>query len=104
MAQCNNQKLVNSICHPLSSVEIINECFDKAYFRKRKDACFLIVCNILASVISDTNFDVSIRTQAWGLLKQRYDQIDSDFEYRKANFLLAADYEYALNDHINLNS
>lgn len=101
-AQCKNQSLVNAICHPLKSVEVINDCFERAYFKTRKDAAFLTVCNVLMSVISDNNFDKDVRKKAWLLLAERYERIDKDFEYRKNNFLLAADYEYALDEYKSL--
>lgn len=98
-AQIPEQATVNAICHHPESVKIIAICASDAYYKKRKDAAFLTTCSVLMRTLQDESVPMELRKTAWRLLNERYQRIQLNQGYRTENFLLVADFEYALEDH-----
>ncbi|WP_241184784.1 hypothetical protein, partial [Klebsiella grimontii] len=98
------QELVRTfpICHHPESIEIIAVCSTDAYYRKRKDAAFLTTCSVLMRTLKDESVPMVLRKTAWRLLNERYQRIKLNQTYRIENFLLFADFEYALEEHDEL--
>lgn len=101
-AQIHEQTTVNAICHHPESIEIIAVCSTDAYYRKRKDAAFLTTCSVLMRTLKDESVPMVLRKTAWRLLNERYQRIKLNQAYRIENFLLFADFEYALEKHDEL--
>ncbi|MEA9392645.1 hypothetical protein SJI19_19245 [Acerihabitans sp. TG2] len=104
MAQVHNQQFVNEICQYAETIELIENLFKSAYYRKRKDATFLIVCAVLLRTIQNESLPLATRKSSYNWLKERYEKIQTDRQYCIDNFLLVADFEYALEDHQALSS
>ncbi|MDU7047098.1 MAG: hypothetical protein E6326_24645 [Enterobacter roggenkampii] len=100
--QIHEQTTVNAICHHPESIEIIAVCSTDAYYRKRKDAAFLTTCSVLMRTLKDESVPMVLRKTAWRLLNERYQRIKLNQAYRIENFLLVADFEYALEEHDEL--
>lgn len=98
-AQISEQITVNAICQHPESIEIIVFCSNNAYYRKRKDAAFLTTCSVLMRTLKDESVPMELRKTAWRLLNDRYQRIQLLQDYRTENFLLVADFEYALEEH-----
>jgi len=98
-AQMPDQTTVNALCHHPESVKIIADCSAGAYYRHRKDAAFLTTCTVLMRTVKDESVPRKLRQTAWRLLNERYLRIQQDQVYRTDNFLLVADFEYALEVH-----
>ena len=81
---------------------LIAVCSTDAYYRKRKDAAFLTTCSVLMRTLKDESVPMVLRKTAWRLLNERYQRIKLNQAYRIENFLLFADFEYALEEHDEL--
>ncbi|KNC88282.1 hypothetical protein [Trabulsiella odontotermitis] len=101
-AQIPDQATVNAICHHPASMMIIATCARDAYYRKRKDAAFLTTCSVLMHTLKDESVPIELRKKAWYLLNERLEKIQRDHHYRMNNFMLAADYEYAIEEFSKL--
>ena len=96
MAQVKNQEAVNNICQNAHSVEFIDLLYRKAYYRKRKDADFLIVCALMVMVINDLTFTEMEREFCYNVLKERFNRMKNDNGYCVANFMVVGDCEEAM--------
>ncbi|MFT4271677.1 MAG: hypothetical protein QM578_11750 [Pantoea sp.] len=96
MAQIHNQEIVNRLCQLPSSIEQIDWLYRKAYYRKRKDVNFLIVCNLLANILNSEISTDEEKMLAFVILSERFDKMTKDAEYCHQNFILVGDFEQAL--------
>lgn len=99
MAQIHNQNIVNQLCQLPSSVEQIDYLYRNAYYRKRKDVNFLIVCNIMAQILISDSPTVEEKKWAFVILSERFDKMTKDKEYCRQNFMIIGDFEKALLDY-----
>lgn len=101
-AQIHEKTTVNAICHHPESIEIIALCSTDAHYRKRKDAAFLTACSVLMRTLKDESVPMALRKTAWRLLNERYQRIKYNHAYLIENFLLVAEFEYALEEYAEL--
>ena len=99
MAQIHNQEIVNRLCQLPASIEQIDCLYRKAYYRKRKDVNFLIVCNIMAHILTSEISTDEDKILSFVILTERFDKIIKDTEYCRQNFMLIGDFEKALIDY-----
>lgn len=96
MAQVNNQDIVNNIFQKPQSIELIDLLYQKAYYRKRKDAAFLIVCALMIMVLNDSSFPEIEKDVCYHVLKDRFIKMQGDKVYCVENFMVVGDCEVAL--------
>lgn len=96
MAQVKNQLYVNAICQKPNSIELIDLLYRKAYYRRRKDAAFLIVCALMVMIINDSGSTKEEKEFCYHVLKDRCLKMQGDTQYRMANFMVFGDCEEAL--------
>lgn len=99
MAQIHNQNIVNQLCQLPGSVEQVDYLYRNAYYRKRRDVNFLIVCNIMAQILKSESSTVEEKKWAFVILSERFDKITTDKEYCRQNFVIIGDFEQALLDY-----
>ena len=58
--------------------------------------------SVLMRTLKDESVPMVLRKTAWRLLNERYQRIKLNQAYRIENFLLVADFEYALEEHDEL--
>ena len=95
-AQINNQALVSHLCQLPVSVELIDFLYRNAYYRKRKDAAFLIVCALMVQIINEISSDIEDRKASYLILKERYERLKCNRHYCIENFLVVGDCEEAI--------
>ena len=96
MAQIKNQEIVNLLCQSSEVIKAIDLLYKEAYYRKRQDVNFLIVCAILIMTISDKSNDRAIRELSYDLLKDRFITILRNRKYCLDNFMIVGDCEEAI--------
>lgn len=96
MAQIHNQEIVNRLCQLPASIEQIDWLYRNAYYRKRKDVNYLIVCNLLANILNSEISTEEDKMLAFVILSERFDKMTKDNEYCRQNFMLVGDFEQAL--------
>jgi len=96
MAQIKSQLHVNAICQKSKSIELIDFLYRNAYYKRRKDAAFLIVCALMVLIISDTDSTKEEKEFCYHVLKERFIKMQGDAQYRAANFMVFGDCEEAL--------
>lgn len=96
MAQIHNQEIVNRLCQLPASIEQIDWLYRNAYYRKRKDVNYLIVCNLLANILNSEISTEEDKRLAFVILSERFDKMTKDNEYCRQNFMLVGDFEQAL--------
>lgn len=96
IAQIKNQALVNQICHQPKVLELINFLFNNAYYKKRKDASFLIVCAIMVMVLNDDEIARNEKEIYYLILKERFEKMQQDRQYCIDNFMIVGDCDNAL--------
>lgn len=95
-AQIDNQQLVNSLCQRKESLELIEYLYRNAYYRKRKDAAFLIVCSLAVMVLTGEEYSEDEKELCYLVLNARYERMRTDNQYCLDNFLIIADFKEAL--------
>lgn len=96
MAQDRNQLTVNAICQKPESIELIDFLFSNAYYKRREDAAFLIVCALMVMAINSSNFTLQEKEYCYFILKDRFARMKSDAKYCIDNFMIVGDCEEAL--------
>lgn len=96
MAQDRNQLAVSTICQKPESLVLIDFLFSNAYYKKRKDANFLVVCALMVMAINSSNFTFREKEYCYFILKERFARMKSDAKYCMDNFMIVGDCEEAL--------
>lgn len=96
-AQINNQSFVNHLCQLPQSLRLINFLSKNAYYRKRKDSAFLMVCALMLEIINDEEQQVEDRAACCDILKERLGRIKRDEAYSAQNMWLVQECERTIN-------
>lgn len=93
IAQHNDQKFVNTVCQTPEIIETLNVIQQHAYYRKDKNAPFLIACFVLGEGLASNSFDEETKSLCAKLLIQRLTKARGDPHFQMRHFSLFSDLE-----------